>query len=187
MKRTILAAIATIMLSGYAAQVHAQKIGVVDLQRALNETEEGRQAKAQLKALFDKRQKTLDKQQNDIKAMKEGLEKQKDVLAREALGKKIEEYQQAFGQLQATYMDFQRELAAKEAEFTQPILERMQEIVHRIGQSDGYALIIDRSQGGVVYTPSAYDITDLVIQRFNAGEGGSSKAKAKGASKGSKK
>jgi outer membrane protein len=174
-------------LAGSAAKVEAQKIGVVDLQRALNETEEGRQAKAKLKSLFDKRQKTLDKQQNDIKTMKEGLEKQKSVLAREALAKKIEEYQQAFGQLQGTYMEFQRELAAKEAEFTQPILEKMQQIVRRIGQKDGYAVIIDRAQGGVVYTPSAYDITDILIQRYNAGEGGKSKAKSKGAAKGKKK
>ena len=38
-----------------AAEAEAQKIGVVDMQRALNETEEGRKAKGRLKKLFDKR------------------------------------------------------------------------------------------------------------------------------------
>src|SRR5688500_20071055 len=59
------------------------KIGVVDLQRALVETEDGRKAKDQLKKLFEQRQKTLDKQQDELKAMKESVEKQRDVLARE--------------------------------------------------------------------------------------------------------
>ena len=67
---------------------HAQKIGVVDMQRALNETEDGRKAKDTLKKLFEQRQKMLDKQQNDLKALKESLEKQRDVLSRDVLAKK---------------------------------------------------------------------------------------------------
>jgi len=152
-------------------QAAAQKIGVVDMQRALMETEDGRKAKNQLKSLFDQRQKTLDKQQNDLKSMKDGLEKQRDVLTREVLAKKLEEYQKAFAALQTTYMEFQRELAAKEGELTKPILERMQRVMKRIGQADGYSLIIERGEAGVVYVPSTYDLTDLLIQRYNAGEG----------------
>src|SRR3954470_17860892 len=79
------------------------KIGVVDMQRALAETEDGRKAKETLKKLFEQRQKTLDKQQEDLKTLKEGVEKQRDVLSREVLAKKLEEYQKAFGELQNTY------------------------------------------------------------------------------------
>jgi outer membrane protein len=147
------------------------KIGVVDLQRALNETEDGRKAKGQLKGLFDKRQKTLDQQQDSLRTMKETLEKQKDVLSREVLAKKLEEYQKAFAELQTTYMEFQRELSAKEGELTKGILERMHRIMRRIGQAEGYALVLDRGEAGVVYTPSSYDLTDVLIQRYNAGEG----------------
>jgi len=41
----------------HAAPAHAEmpKFAVVDLQRALTEIEEGRQAKGQLKSLFDQR------------------------------------------------------------------------------------------------------------------------------------
>jgi outer membrane protein len=147
------------------------KIGVVDMQRALMETEDGRKAKENLKKLFEQRQKTLDKQQTDLKTLKEGVEKQRDVLSREVLAKKLEEYQKAFGELQNTYMEFQRELQAKEGELTKPILERMQRVMRRIGQTDGYALILERGEAGVVYVPSTYDLTDVLIQRYNAGEG----------------
>jgi outer membrane protein len=154
------------------------KIGVVDMQRALAETEDGRKAKEQLKKLFEQRQKTLDKQQNDIKTLKESVEKQRDVLSREVLAKKLEEYQKAFGELQTTYMEFQRELAAKEGELTKPIMERMQRIMRHIGQTDGYALVLERTEAGVVYIPSSYDLTDLLIQRYNAGEGRDEDSKA---------
>jgi len=157
----------------HAAPASAQqKFAVVDLQRALTEIEEGKKAKGQLKTLFDQRQKTLDKQQEDLRVLKEGIEKQRDVLSREVYAKKVEELQKALAELQTTYMEFQRELAAKEADLTRPILERLQRVVKQLGQKEGYVFVFERNEAGVVYT-SSYDMTDLVIQRYNAGDGGS--------------
>ena len=59
---------ALLFTASHSGVALAQKIGVVDMQRALMETEDGRQAKDQLKKLFEQRQKTLDKQQNDLTA-----------------------------------------------------------------------------------------------------------------------
>jgi outer membrane protein len=143
----------------------------VDLQRALNETEDGRQAKARLKRLFKRRQQDLDKRQGELKTLKEDIERQKNVLSREALQTRVEEYQKAFIELQSTYVEYQRELAQKEAELTRVIIARMERILRRIGQSEGYTLIVERNEGGVVWVPTNLDITDLVIQRYNAGEG----------------
>lgn len=157
-----------------ASKAHADppiKIAVVDMQRALHETEDGRKAKAQLKKLFEDRQKTLDKQQNDLKSMKDSLDKQHDVLTPAVLSKKQEELQKAFADLQSTYMEFQRELQSKEGELTKDIIERMQRIMRHVGQTEGYTLVLERNESGVVYVPSNYDLTDLLIQRYNAGEG----------------
>ena len=169
--RIALAFVALLFVAGTPERAAAQKIGVVDMQRALAETEDGRKAKDTLKKLFEQRQKTLDKQQTDLKALKDGLDKQRDVLQREVLAKKLEEYQKAVAELQTTYVEFQRELQAKEGELTKPILQRMERVVRRIGQAEGYTLVVDRSEAGVMYVPSTYDLTDVLIQRYNAGEG----------------
>ena len=155
------------------------KIGVVDISRALAETEDGRNAKAKLKELFDSRQKSLDKQKNDLMAMKESVEKQASVLSQDVLAKKSQELQKAFANLQTTYMEFQKELAAKEAELTKDILARMERIVRRIGQKEGFTLVLDRNEAGVVYVPSSYDLTDLLIQEYNSGGGAAAKGKQK--------
>jgi outer membrane protein len=141
------------------------------MQRALMEVDEGKKAKGQLKDLFDQRQKTLDKQQEDLRTLKEGIEKQRNVLSREVYAKKVEELQKALAELQTTYMEFQRELASKEAELTKPLIDRMQRIVRQLGQSEGYAMVLERGEAGVIYIPTSYDITDVLIQRYNAGEG----------------
>jgi len=159
------------LLGGASAHAQQLKIAVVDMQRALHETEDGRKAKATLKKLFEDRQKVLDKHQNDLKSMKESLDKQHDVLTPAVLSKKQEELQKAFAELQTTYMEFQRELQSKEGELTKDIIERMQRIMRRVGQTEGYSLVLERNESGVVYVPSNYDLTDLLIQRYNAGEG----------------
>ena len=176
----VIFALATMVLAGSANAVDAQvKIGVVDLQRAINETEDGRQAKRRLKKLFDERQKSLDQKQNQLKAQKESLERQQDVLSEDALRKKAEVFQAEVMELQQEYMQYQQELSAKEQELTQKILEKMQGILRRIGQTEGYTLIIEANEGGVVWVPSNLDLTDVLIQRYNkqAKKGGGSGAK----------
>ena len=176
----VIFALAAVVLAGSANTVQAQvKIGVVDLQRAINETEDGRQAKRRLKKVFDERQKSLDEKQKALKAQKESLERQQDVLSEDALRKKAEKFQAEVMELQNEYMQYQQELSAKESELTQKILEKMQKILRRIGQTDGYTLIIEANEGGVVWVPNNLDLTDVLIQRYNqqAKQGGGSAPK----------
>ncbi len=164
---------AALLVSAIAPTAFAQvRIAVVDLQRALSETEDGQRAKAQLKRIFKRRQQALDKRQNDLKKMKEDIEKQREILSREQLQERMKQYQEAFVELQQTYVEYQRELATKEAQLTKGILERMQNILRRVGRDEGYTLIVERNEGGVVWAPNNLDVTDDLIRRYNAGEGG---------------
>lgn len=183
---------AALMISFVAPRLYAQvRIAVVDLQRALNETEDGRRAKARLKRLFKQRQQELDKRQGELKTLKENIEKNAEVWARDVLQKRAEEYQKAYIELQQQYVEYQRELAEKEAEMTQVIIARMESILRRIGQAEGYTLIIERNEAGVVWVPGNLDVTDDVIQRYNSGEGqeggGAAPATGGGAAGGTKR
>ena len=159
------------------AKADGPKIAVVDLQRAINETEDGRKAKDRLKKLFESRQQGLDKKQQELKKLKDELDQQRNVLSRDVLEKKVEAYQKQLVELQQVYVEYQRELAEKEGELTKGIVERMERILRRIGQTDGYSMIVERGEAGVIYVPTNYDLTDVVIQRYNAGEGGDGAAK----------
>ena len=181
--------VSTLVVGGSAlapsvAEAQAFKIAVVDLQRAINETEDGRKSKDKLKKLFESRQQGLDKKQEELKKLKEELEQQKNVLSRDAFDAKVESYQKQLVELQQVYVDYQRELAEKEGELTKQIIERMEKILRRIGQTEGYTMIVERNEAGVIYVPTSYDLTDVVIQRYNSGEGAEPGAKpAAGAAK----
>jgi outer membrane protein len=167
-------AVLAVLVSGVSARVaQAQdtKLGFVDLQRALMETEEGRKARSDLKKIFDQKQKELDEQQTDLKKKIDDLEKRRTLLGADKV-KQIEgELQGQMQKVQQTYMRHQNELQQKEQEATGKIFERMQRIIAKISTSENFAMVFDRQQAGLVFAKPHLDLTNEVIRRYNAGEG----------------
>ncbi len=192
MHRHALTLAAGLLLAAAAPELHAQstRIAVVDLQRALSETEDGRRAKRRLKRMMTKRQRELDEATNKLKQQKQEFDAAASTLTDQAKQRRMEEIQKAYIELQSKYVEYQRELAEAESRATSGILRRMQEILRRMGQSEGYTLIVERGEGGVVWAPTNLDLTDALIQRYNAGEGrsegeGSSSRRRRGRKRGS--
>ena len=112
LRRHAITLVAALLLSMWAPRIYAQvHIAVVDLQRALNETEDGRRAKARLKRLFKQRQQELDKAQGELKSLKEEFDAQSDTLSDSARQERLDQIQKQFIELQSTYQESQRELA----------------------------------------------------------------------------
>ncbi len=150
-----------------AADQAAQKFGYVDFQRALNEVEEGKKAKAQLKSEFDEKQKKLDEVQNQLQAMKNDLDKQRLILSADALKDKEEEYRKKFMELQQKLGTYKEEIATKEAKMTGDIIAVVHNIVGNIGDKEGYTFILEKSQEVVLYSPAKDDLTERVIKEYN--------------------
>src|SRR3954471_15994828 len=72
--------LAVLLLGSSAAGAEDFKLGFVDMQRALNETDDGPKAKAALKKVFDQKQKELDEQQAALKKDIEDLDKKRTLL-----------------------------------------------------------------------------------------------------------
>lgn len=151
------------------------KIGVVDFQKALNEVEEGKSAKARLKSEFEQKQKTLDALQNSLKKMQEDLEKQKLVLSQDAMKQKEAEYREKFIELQKKLAEFRGELQQKEVQYTGNILVTLKQIVQDIGAKDKYTLIFEKGQDVLLYSPTATDLTGQLISIYNSKPRGASK------------
>jgi outer membrane protein len=145
------------------------KLGFVDLRRALYETEDGRKARNSLKKVFDQKQKELDEQQEDVKKAIEDLNKKRTLLPADTVRQKEAELQERVAKVQQTYMRHQQDLADKEQEATQPIVDRLQRIIGKIAANENFTMIFDKNQG-VVFAKPHLDLTNEVIRRYNAGE-----------------
>jgi outer membrane protein len=172
--RLVLAAAFAIVASfaGRTASAQSMKVAVVDVQRAVMQTEDGLRAQATLKKLFDSRQQELNKRQQELGHQKEEIDKQQKVLSQGALQKKVDDWQKQMVELQQTFVEYNKELEKKQKELTDPIFERVVGAIKRVAGTDGYDLIVDRAT--VAFSRSDLDLTDRVIQLANGGSGGPS-------------
>src|SRR6478672_10798385 len=143
------------------------KFAVVDVQRAVMETEDGLRAQATLKKFFDKRQQELDAKQNELQKQREEIEKQSKVLSQQALQKRMEEWQKQMLELQTVFVEYNKELQKKQGELTQPIYGKIMGILRRLATQDGYDAILEKQ--AVPYMRNDLDLTDKIIQMYNSG------------------
>lgn len=166
----ILGALVT-LFQPLVAHAEEVKLGYVDLQRALNETEDGRKAKASLKKVFDQKQKELDEQQEDLKKAIEDLNKKRTLLPADKVREKEAELQERMQKVQQVYVRHQQDLAGKEQEATAKIFERMSRIIGKIATTENFTMVLDKNQSAVLFAKPHLDLTNELIRRYNAGEG----------------
>jgi outer membrane protein len=171
MSRWLLLGVFLLGSSPIAAFAEEVKLGYVDLQRALNETEDGRKAKANLKKVFDQKQKELDEQQEDLKKSIEDLNKKRTLLPADKVREKEAELQDRVQKVQQSYMRQQQDLSAKEQEATAKIFERMSRIIGKIAIAENFTMVLDKQQSAVLFAKPSLDLTNDLIRRYNAGEG----------------
>lgn len=150
---------------GQISTAEATKFGYVDLNRALNEVDEGKSAKAKLEADGRAKKKKLEIMQNELKKMKEDLDSQRLILSAEALRAKETKLQEKLIELQKMSVEFEQDFAKKEADYIKPISDKLKRVINDIGVRNGYTMIVPREMA--LYSPPGTDLTDEVITAYN--------------------
>lgn len=147
-----------------------EKIALVNLQRALVETNDGKKIKAKLDKDYDTKKKEIDVLKVDLETLSKQFDNEKNVLSQTALRDKTETLQKKYLELQNKAASYQRELKVAEAEGAQKILIALAGLVTKYAQKEGYTLVIENSAQLVLFAKSADDITDKIILAYNKGE-----------------
>ena len=166
---TILAVVMAVIapyVSAYGAEP-GTKIGYIDLQKILLESNEGRQAKAALEKQFASRKAELDAKKKELETMQKSLETQSAILSASALQEKQAEFVQKRDSFLQMVQKYEKELQEKDGELTKHIIGQLQGIIQGIGIRDHYTLILEKTQSGILYAPKDEDLTDRVMKLFN--------------------
>lgn len=144
------------------------KIGVVDLQRALNESAAGKKAKDQFKVEFDKMQNGLKSEKDALDKLKDDLDKKSSVLSDDQRKSKADDFERRRRDLRRKLEDSDAELRKKDQELTGSILKDLAVVIQEIGEKEGYTVILENSSSSVLYGSKSIDITEAVIKAFDA-------------------
>jgi outer membrane protein len=160
-------ALLLVLMSTATVQAQEQKIGFVDLQRALNESDAGKRAKDDFRGQLDKLQDDLKRKKDELDRMKDQLEKRSAVLKEEERRNLEKDFQKKVRDFERAYKDSQAEMQGKDNELTARIITDLQEVIVEIGRDEGYTLILEASTN-VLYGSSSADLTDRVIGVYNS-------------------
>ncbi len=169
MKKVILVMVVgfAVLLNGALSRVNAadMKIGFVDIDKAANDSEEGKKAVSGLKEFMSARQSTISDRGKEIEKMKSDLEKQGAIMSSDAKKSKIEEIERSEREFQRMVSDANQEFEKKRRELTETVYKEIIEIVVKFGQEQKYTVILPVQS--LLYSDKSLDITDTIIKKFN--------------------
>jgi len=142
------------------------KIGFIDVQRAISESQAGKRAKDRFQAQVKKAEADLLKEKQELERLKSELDKKGPLLKEDERRNLEGDLQRRYVNYQRTMTDQQQELRQKEGEMTGDILKELEKIVNEVGKAEKFTLILERSQ--ILYSDQAIDITTKVIDVYNS-------------------
>lgn len=160
-------AFAALLVLSVPAAAADTKIGYANLQKALNDSDAGIKAKESLKDEAKKLEDTLNAKQEELKKLKEEIDKKNNVWNAETREAKDREFRTKSQDFQKQFMEYNDQLNKKKQDKEEQIIQDLREVVEEIAKKKGYTYVFERSVGGIIYAPAEADITDDVIKAYN--------------------
>jgi outer membrane protein len=158
-----------ILLGWFGSVLAAElKVAYVDIQRAVNESNAGKEAKKAITKDVEKIQHIVVDKQKELQTLKESLDKQALMLTPDARANKEKEYQNKLREFQRWGEDTQNEINQKRMEIERNISAALIKVIQKIGADEGYTVILEKNESIVLYASKTIDITDRVIKAYDA-------------------
>ncbi|MGH7818035.1 MAG: OmpH family outer membrane protein [Candidatus Binatia bacterium] len=152
--------------ASFATAQERVKIGFVDIQRVIAESQAGKRAKDRFQAQIKKAEADVQRERQDLERLKADLDKKGPLLKEEERRNMEADFQKRSVNLQRTMGDYQQDLRQKEGEMMSDILKELESVVSDLGKAEKFSIILERSQ--ILYSDQGTDITNKVIEGYNS-------------------
>lgn len=151
--------------SGNSVQAADTRIVVLDMQKALSNSEVGKKAQQEMEKKVKELQDKFKKDEDELVALQQEIEKKSSVWSEEKKQDKAIEFQKKRRDLRVKQDDANLELKKLQEQQLNPILKEMETIVEKVAKEKGYKIILPKA--AVVYTDESVEITDEVTKSLN--------------------
>jgi len=163
--RKIFFLIMVVSMTAICAQAAELKIGYVDFQKIVSQSEQGKEAMKTLDSIEKAKNALINEKVTEIKKLEEELTVQGAVLNPETKEKKQADHDRLMTEYQKMRRDRDEELKKNEDELIQKIVLDVRKLLAKISEEEGYAAILNVM--GVAYMRPETDMTDRVLKMFN--------------------
>ena len=153
-----------------ASPASGNKVGIVSIQDAIANTNEGKKELEALQQKFSPRQAALQSQNDELENLKKQLQAQGDKLSDEERNNRVRSATEKQKTLQRNYEDFQNEVQTAEQEILNRLGKKMLDVLEKYARANGYAVVMDVSnpQTPILYANPGTNITKNLIEAYNA-------------------
>jgi outer membrane protein len=154
------------------AQSTPARVAVVDVQKVLTQSTAGKAAYEKLKKMQEDRMNKAKQMDEEMKKLDSDLATKRISLAEDKLAEMTKQLADKKIAMQRFAQDADREIGEARDRELQALQVKIEPVIDALGKEMGLALIFNKFESGLVYASEAVEITDTVIQRFNAANGG---------------
>ena len=154
------------VISSSAADI--AKIGVVDFQRIFEISDAGKAAQTKIKKQGEKMEADRKKEGEELEGLKKKFEREALVMSKEMREEKEREFRIKINVFKSLERKYKAKFKDLNARLVSSLQKKLLGLVEEIGKKEGYLLIIEKREAGVLYAPSTIDVTDELIQKLNA-------------------
>ena len=152
------------LMAAPALAADVAKIGVVNFQKILENSNSGKTAQAELKTARERMEKDLKAKGAEIEDLRKRLENESMVMSKEMREEKNREVRIKMNDFKSLQKQYTTDLQTLERRLMKKMQTEVAKLVEDIGKKEGYLLII--SNIGVLYAPNQIDITDKIIKKL---------------------
>ncbi len=160
-----------VLVSQVSFSQKAQRIAYIDMAFILENIPEYKQAQEQLNTKIIAWQRRLDREKDDLEALKKDFSNEKALLTDELIQEREDDIYykgQEYNQLQEAYFGPKGDLYLYRKLLVQPIQDKVYNSIQDIAVKKNYDFVLDNSSDLIIlYTNKAFDISDLVVNNIN--------------------
>ena len=162
--------LSTLLISTLPLRAQSSKVGVVDFERAVVESVEGKKSSEKFNAQLQAKQTDIEKKKKELDDQQKKLQNGARTLSDPAKADIQRDIDRRTTELKRINEDAQKELQTMRDELLRPIAERATAILNAIAAEQSYTMVIDVSnpENNVVWFNPKSDITPDLIRRIDA-------------------
>lgn len=169
--RTIFAVAAAVLAvpAAWGQAAPALKVGVINVQLAVQSTSEGKQAAAELQSQFAPRQTELQNIQKQVQDDQARLQAGQATLSEDEKYRLSREYDTLTRTYQRRQQDAQDDFNQAQQDAINRIGRKMVEVLEKYSKENGYGVILDTSAQTtpVIFASNTLDVTQQIIQLYD--------------------
>jgi outer membrane protein len=155
------------LLAATATAQSAQKVAIIDSQKAFDRSAQGQKVIALLQDKENEIKASLKQRQEEINSLQDKFASQRLTLNEEALRQLKLEIDKKEAENKKYEQDSSIEFDQFKAKLIKKMRDEMLAIVDELVKERGYDLVFDLSSSGLIYFQPALDITEEVIKKYD--------------------